>query len=106
MSIHPVSKSDGPPASARCSGRQDVRTGQEQALLLVPNVNAAIDVLHPDLHNSGGFLANKRMADLADLYFLAMANHNTGSIVNGMATVHWESTVPFLPWHPRQSRVT
>ena len=56
-------------------------------------VNAAIDILHPDLRNSGGFLENKRMADLADLYFLPMANHNTGSIVNGMATVHWASTI-------------
>ncbi|MEZ5364189.1 MAG: mandelate racemase/muconate lactonizing enzyme family protein [Bryobacterales bacterium] len=56
-------------------------------------VNAAIDILHPDLRNSGGFLENKRMADLADLYFLPMANHNTGSIVNGMATIHWAATV-------------
>ncbi len=56
-------------------------------------VNAAIDIIHPDLRNSGGFLENKRMADLADLYFLPTANHNTGSIVNGMATVHWASTI-------------
>jgi L-alanine-DL-glutamate epimerase-like enolase superfamily enzyme len=56
-------------------------------------VNSAIDILHPDLRNSGGFLENKRMADLAELYALTMANHNTGSIVNGMATVHWASTI-------------
>ena len=35
----------------------------------------------------------KRLADLADLYFLPVANHNTGSIVNGMATTHWASTI-------------
>ena len=56
-------------------------------------VNAALDIIHPDLRNSGGFLENKRMADLADLYFIPVANHNTGSIVNGMATTHWASTI-------------
>lgn len=56
-------------------------------------INAAVEILHPDLRNSGGFLENKRMADLADLYFLPMANHNTGSIVNGMASIHWASTI-------------
>ncbi len=56
-------------------------------------VNAALDIIHPDLRNSGGFLENKRMADLADLYFLPTANHNTGSIVNGMATIHWASSI-------------
>ena len=55
--------------------------------------NSAIDIVHPDLRNSGGFLENKRLADLADLHFLPMANHNTGSIINGMATVHWASSV-------------
>jgi len=33
------------------------------------------------------------MADLADLYFLPMANHNTGSIVNGMASLQWASSI-------------
>ena len=72
-----------------CTGENWMR--RADALPFV--VNAAIDILHPDLRNSGGFLENKRMADLADLYFLPMANHNTGSIVNGMATVHWASTI-------------
>lgn len=72
-----------------CTGENWMR--RADALPFV--VNAAIDILHPDLRNSGGFLENKRMADLADLYSLPMANHNTGSIVNGMATVHWASTI-------------
>lgn len=72
-----------------CTGENWMR--RADALPFV--TNAAIDVLHPDLRNSGGFLENKRLADLADLYFLPMANHNTGSIVNGMATVHWASTI-------------
>lgn len=72
-----------------CTGENWMR--RADALPFV--VNAAIDILHPDLRNSGGFLENKRMADLADLYSLPMANHNTGSIVNGMATIHWASTI-------------
>lgn len=72
-----------------CTGENWMR--RAEALPFV--TNAAIDILHPDLRNSGGFLENKRMADLADLYFLPMANHNTGSVVNGMASVHWASTI-------------
>jgi L-alanine-DL-glutamate epimerase-like enolase superfamily enzyme len=72
-----------------CTGENWLR--RADALPFV--VNAAIDILHPDLRNSGGFLETKRMADLADLYFLPVANHNTGSIVNGMATIHWASTI-------------
>ncbi|NND34073.1 MAG: mandelate racemase/muconate lactonizing enzyme family protein [Saprospiraceae bacterium] len=55
--------------------------------------NSAIDIVHPDLRNSGGFLENKRLADLADLHFLPTANHNTGSIINGMATVNWAASI-------------
>ena len=72
-----------------CTGENWMR--RAEALPFV--VNAAIDILHPDLRNSGGFLESKRMADLADLYFLPIANHNTGSIVNGMASIHWASTI-------------
>lgn len=72
-----------------CTGENWMR--RAEALPFI--TNAALDIIHPDLRNSGGFLENKRMADLADLYFLPTANHNTGSIVNGMATVHWASTV-------------
>ncbi len=72
-----------------CTGENWMR--RAEALPFV--TNAAIDILHPDLRNSGGFLETKRLADLADLYFLPMANHNTGSIVNGMATIHWASTI-------------
>ncbi len=72
-----------------CTGENWMR--RAEALPFI--VNAAVDIIHPDLRNSGGFLENKRMADLADLYFIPVANHNTGSIVNGMATVHWASTI-------------
>ena len=72
-----------------CTGENWMR--RAEALPFI--VNAAVDIIRPDLRNSGGFLENKRMADLADLYFLPVASHNTGSIVNGMATTHWASTI-------------
>jgi L-alanine-DL-glutamate epimerase-like enolase superfamily enzyme len=56
-------------------------------------VNNGCDILHPDLRNTCGFLETKKMADLADLYSLPMANHNTGSVVNTMASIHWGSAI-------------
>ena len=56
-------------------------------------IHNGCDILHPDLRNSGGFLESKKMADLADLFSLPMGNHNTGSLVNTMATVQWASSI-------------
>jgi L-alanine-DL-glutamate epimerase-like enolase superfamily enzyme len=56
-------------------------------------INQGCDILHPDLRNTGGFLETKRIADLAEIFFLPMATHNTGSVVHTMATAHWASTI-------------
>ena len=56
-------------------------------------VNQACDILHPDLRNSGGFLETKRIADLAHIYGLPMANHNTGSQVYTYAAVQWAASI-------------
>ncbi len=72
-----------------CTGENWMR--RAEALPFI--VNSAIDIIHLDLRNSGGFLESKRIADLADLHFLPTGNHNTGSIVNGMATVTWASSI-------------
>jgi len=56
-------------------------------------INQGCDILHPDLRNTGGFLETKRIADLAEVFFLPMATHNTGSLVHTIATAHWASTV-------------
>jgi len=72
-----------------CTGENWMRRQESMPFIQ----NAAIDIVHLDLRNSGGFLENKRIADLADLYSLPVANHNTGSIVNGMASVNWASSI-------------
>jgi L-alanine-DL-glutamate epimerase-like enolase superfamily enzyme len=56
-------------------------------------IHHGCDILHPDLRNSGGFLETKRMADLADLFALPMANHNTGSLINTVATIQWAAAI-------------
>ena len=49
-------------------------------------INQGCDILHPDLRNTGGFSETKRIADLAEVFFLPMATHNTGSLVHTVAT--------------------
>ena len=56
-------------------------------------INGGADILHPDLRNSGGFLETKRIADLAHIYGLPIACHNTGSHVNTYATCQWAASI-------------
>ena len=56
-------------------------------------VNTACDILHPDLRNTGGFLETKRIADMAEVWGLPMATHNTGSIVATLANVQWAASI-------------
>jgi len=56
-------------------------------------VNQGCDILHPDLRNSGGFLETKRIADMAHVFGLPMANHNTGSQVSTYASVQWAASI-------------
>lgn len=56
-------------------------------------INAGCDILHPDLRNSGGFLETKRIADMADVWGLPMATHNTGSQLNTWATCQWAGSI-------------
>ena len=72
-----------------CTGENWMR--RAEALPFV--MNRGVDILHPDLRNTGGFLETKRMADLAELFGLPMANHNTGSLINTMATVSFAASI-------------
>jgi L-alanine-DL-glutamate epimerase-like enolase superfamily enzyme len=51
------------------------------------------DILHPDLRNTGGFLETKRIADMAEVFGLPMATHNTGSQLNTWATCQWAGSI-------------
>ncbi len=56
-------------------------------------VNQGCDILHPDLRNTGGFLETKRIADMAEVYGLPMANHNTASQVFTYSTIQWAASI-------------
>jgi L-alanine-DL-glutamate epimerase-like enolase superfamily enzyme len=56
-------------------------------------INQALDILNPDLRNSGGFLETKRIADMAEVYDLPIATHNTGSQLNTWATCQWAASI-------------
>ncbi len=56
-------------------------------------LNQGCDILNPDLRNSGGFLETKRIADMADLFGLPMATHNTASQVHTYSNAQWASSI-------------
>ena len=56
-------------------------------------INQGCDILHPDLRNTGGFLETKRIADMAAVFGLPMATHNTGSQVFTYSTAQWATSI-------------
>jgi L-alanine-DL-glutamate epimerase-like enolase superfamily enzyme len=56
-------------------------------------INQGCDIVHPDLRNTGGFLETKRISDLADIFGLPMATHNTGSQLHTWATCQWAGSI-------------
>jgi L-alanine-DL-glutamate epimerase-like enolase superfamily enzyme len=56
-------------------------------------INHATDIVNPDIRNTGGLLETKKIADLADLFYLPLCSHNTGSVVCTMATVSLAAAV-------------
>jgi L-alanine-DL-glutamate epimerase-like enolase superfamily enzyme len=55
--------------------------------------NQGCDILNPDLRNAGGFLETKRIADMADLFGLPMATHNTASQVHTYSAIQWAASI-------------
>ncbi len=64
----------------------------------------AVDVIMPDLAKAGGIAEAKRIADLADAYYIPIAPHNVSSPLGMMAACHVMASVPnflFLEFHAR-----
>lgn len=72
-----------------CTGENWMRRAEAAPFV----INHGCDILHPDLRNCGGFTESRKLADLADLFGFPVANHNTGCIVNTMATIQWASAI-------------
>jgi galactonate dehydratase len=51
--------------------------------------NGAVDALHPDLCYAGGITGCRKVADLAELYYVPVITHCVGSLVQLLATAHY-----------------
>ena len=56
--------------------------------------NQAADIISPDMAKAGGLLEGRRIADLADMYYIPIAPHNIGSPVQTVANCHVMAAVP------------
>ena len=54
----------------------------------------AADIISPDLAKAGGLLEGRRIADLADMYYINVAPHNIGSPIETVATCHVCAAIP------------
>jgi len=67
-----------------CSGENHyTRHGLRQMI-----TTQAVDVVQPDIPKVGGLLEAKRIADLADIYYIPLAAHNVSSPIGTMAACH------------------
>ena len=54
----------------------------------------ATDIIMPDLAKAGGIMEGKRIADIADAYYVPVAPHNVSSPLGMMAACHVMASVP------------
>jgi galactonate dehydratase len=62
----------------------------------------AVDIIMPDIQKCGGLMEGKKIAAMAQTYYVPIAPHSQASPVGAMATAHMLSTVPnflVVEWH-------
>ena len=62
----------------------------------------AVDIIMPDIQKCGGLMEGKKIANLAQTYYVPIAPHSQASPVGAMATAHMLATVPnflVVEWH-------
>jgi len=62
----------------------------------------AVDIIMPDLPKCGGLSEGRKIANLAELYYIPMAPHNVSSPIGTMASCHVCASIPnflVLEWH-------
>ncbi|MDW8351683.1 MAG: mandelate racemase/muconate lactonizing enzyme family protein [Anaerolineae bacterium] len=62
----------------------------------------AVDIIMPDLPKCGGLSDGRKIANLAELYYIPFAPHNVSSPIGTMASAHVCASVPnflVLEWH-------
>ena len=66
---------------------------------------AAVDVVMPDLAKAGGFIEGRRIAEMADTYYVPVAPHNVSSPLGMMAACQLVAAIPnflVLEFHGRE----
>ena len=56
--------------------------------------NQSIDIIAPDLPRVGGMRETRKIADLADLYYIPVAMHNVSSPIGTMASAQVAAAIP------------
>ena len=56
--------------------------------------NQAVDVITPDVPKVGGMRETRKIADMADTYYVPVGMHNVGSPIATMAGVHVGTAIP------------
>lgn len=62
----------------------------------------AVDIVAPDFQKVGGLLEGRRIADMADVHYVAVAPHNISGPIGTMAAAHLCAAIPnflVLEWH-------
>ncbi len=55
--------------------------------------NGAVDAIHPDLAFVGGLTGGRKIADLAELFYIPVVTHNVGSYIQLIANAHFGASV-------------
>ncbi|MBN1933197.1 MAG: mandelate racemase/muconate lactonizing enzyme family protein [Anaerolineae bacterium] len=88
-------------STAICTGENQYTRFQFIELLQ----KRACDVIMPDLAKAGGIAEGKRIADIADAYYVPVAPHNVSSPLGMMAACHVMAAAPnflLLEFHGRE----
>jgi L-alanine-DL-glutamate epimerase-like enolase superfamily enzyme len=94
-------------AQVRASSSTVICTGENQYTrfqFLELLQKQATDVIMPDLAKAGGMQEGKRIADIADAYYVPVAPHNVSSPLGTMAACHVMAAIPnflVLEFHAR-----
>jgi galactonate dehydratase len=61
--------------------------------------NGCLDILQPDVAHTGGISQMKKIATLAEAFFVPLAPHCTASPLGATASLHVAASIPFLLIH-------
>jgi L-alanine-DL-glutamate epimerase-like enolase superfamily enzyme len=73
-----------------CTG-ESLYTAQEFRDLIM---SQAVDIVSPDIPKTGGLVEARKIAYLADMYYINLAPHNTSSAIGSIASAHACATIP------------